>query len=135
MSRNAKKSNAKYTYANINARIGDSTFGIVYESMLKSEAYKSLSAGEKIMYVCCRTQATSKDSKMCLYNHAKEFGTMYSDNDFVFPATHMEKYGFDRSNGGKLLNSLIAKGFLDKKEANKPRKKVNVYSFSSRWKS
>lgn len=127
--------NKKPKYRDIFASIGEKDyFGTLYDGMCKSNAYKSLSIGTKHFYTLCRVQAQSTHGKSCLYKHGKEFGIKYSENDFVFPASHLNMYGIDRSNASRYFKELEAAGFIDKKEKNKHMKKVNVYSFSSRWK-
>lgn len=111
------------------------SFGIMYESMMDSKAWQKLTGSAAKLYVASRTHAKSKEGQQTLYNHGKKYGTTYESNDFVFPATQLEKKGFDRSNASKLFKELIEKGFIDKKEDNKAIKQVNVYSFSERWKT
>lgn len=110
------------------------TFAMIYDGMIKSDAFLSLTCAEKYFYCVCRVQSKSVDGKACLYRHGIEDGVQYTEHDFVFPAKHMEKYGYDRSNGLKYINSLIDKGFIKCKEKNKHRYKVNVYSFTDGWK-
>lgn len=124
----------KNKYRDYFASSGDKdTFGMLYEGMCKSEAYKSLPISVRHFYDMCRVQAKSSRGKACLYEHGKEVGVTYSDNDFVFPASHLQEFGYDRSNAHKYFDVLVAAGFIDIKENNQHRKKVNVYSFSSRW--
>ncbi len=129
-----RKTNSDYTDMTASIKAND-RFGMLYDSMVRSEQYQALSIGAKQFFTCCRIQANSKHGKACLYNHGLEDGSTYTDHDFVFPATHMAKYGYDRSNGHKYLDELIIAGFIDRKENNKHRKKVNVYTFSERWKT
>ena len=108
-------------------------FGRVYDSMCKHQNYKNLSIGAKQFYTLCRVQSASVQGKTCLYKHGEEYKITYTERDFVFPASHLKMYGIDRSNANRYFKELIEAGFIDKKESNKPIKKVNVYSFSSRW--
>ena len=111
------------------------TFAMIYHGLITSDAFQSLTCGEKMFYVICKIQSKSRRGLECLYKHGKEEGVQYNtDQDFVFPAEHMKEYGYDRSNGGKYLNALIKKGFIKRKEQNKHRYKVNVYSFTDEWK-
>lgn len=126
----------KTKYNDIYASIGSNDkFGTLFDSMCRSKAYQSLSIGAKQFYTLCRVQAKSKQGLSCLYKHGNEYNIQYSENDFVFPASHLAIYGVNRSNANRYFNELIARGFIDKKEKNKSIKKVNVYSFSNRWKS
>lgn len=113
----------------------DYYFGTMYESMCKSEAYQSLTIGARLFYMNCRVQSRSNDGKKCLYNHCKEFERQYDYTIyFVFPASHLEKYGYNRSNAVRYFNELEEKGFIEKVEKNQIRKKINVYRFSRKWK-
>lgn len=109
-------------------------FGTIYDGMCKSTAYQSLGIGARHFYTLCRVQARSTHGKACLYKHGDEYGIQYNEHDFVFPAKHLEMYGIDRSNASRYFKELEAAGFITKKEKNKHIKKVNVYSFSDRWK-
>lgn len=113
---------------------GKDYYGTIFDGMCKSNAYKRLSIGAKQFYTLCRVQSRSSHGKACLYKHGSEYGITYTENDFVFPSSHLELYGYDRSNAGKYFKELIAAGFIVKKEGNKTIKKVNVYSFSDGWK-
>lgn len=126
----------KFT-ANPNVSTGpNDTFGMIYDGLIQSEQYKRLSLGVRDFYIKCRVQSASKHGRSCLFKHSEETGATYDiDNDFVFPAKHMQMYGIDRSNGQKLMNELISAGFIEIKEKNKHMYKVNVYSFSGRWKN
>lgn len=126
----------KKKYRDVFASVGNNDyFGTIYDGMLQSKAYKSLSIGAKQFYTYCRVQSQSTHGKRCLYMHGKEFNDTYSENDFVFPASHLALYGLDRSNAFKYFKELEQAGFIDKKEKNKHIQKVNVYSFSNRWKN
>lgn len=131
----SKKKN-KQPYCDIRACLGvKDRFGTLYDGMCTSKAYIELSIGAKQFYTLCRVQAQSARGKACLYKHAEEFGISYNDHCFVFPSSHLEKYGYDRSNAVKYFNELVAAGFIKKLERNKHLKKVNVYEFIEDWKN
>ena len=124
----------KAKYVDCYASIGNNdTFGTIYDGMCKSHAYKNLSLGAKQFYILCRVQSRSKLGRQCLYKHGAEYDRQYNDNDFVFPSSHLALYGVDRRNAKKYFDQLIKAGFIEKKESNNHRWKVNVYSFSMRW--
>lgn len=126
----------KLRYKDPAASIGEKdNFGMIYDSMCKSKAYKTLSLGAKHFYTLCRVQSQSAQGRACLYKHREEENSIYTERDFVFPAKHLAIYGVDRSNANKYFKQLEAAGFIEVKENNKHRKKVNVYSFSARWKN
>lgn len=131
MSRSKQKKKFHDVYASIKP---NDNFGTLFDSMCQSEAYKSLTLGEKQMYTMCRVQAKSPHGRKCLYKHGEEYGRKYdADKYFVFPAEHMAKYNIDRSNGGKWLKQLEEKGFIERVECNKHIQKVNVFAFSNKW--
>lgn len=137
------KEKARYIDKNCGALEGEH-FGCVYSSIYKSPQFQSLTTAVKEFYSCCRAHAESKESIQCLYNHAKEErktvgkdGSKYDyvyHRDFVFPANQLAEYGYDRSNASKYFGALEKAGFIDIREKNGHRYKVNVYSFSMRWK-
>lgn len=130
------KAKKKPRYTDKNASLGGRDyFGTIYDGMFQHPKFQSLTCGAKLFYCFCRVQAKSEHGRSCLYSHGKEYGITYTDADFVFPASHLEKYGYDRSNANRYFNELQKAGFLTKKEKNKHMKKVNVYSFSDRWKN
>lgn len=130
-----KKTNNKYKPDyNASCSLQDN-FGMIYESMVLSEAYKSLTIGQKQMYTLCRIQANSEQGRRCLYRHGEQENITYNvKTDFVFPEKHMERYGIKGQNGRKYMKDLIDKGFIVLKEKNSHRRKPNVYSFCSKWK-
>lgn len=109
------------------------TFGMIYEGMVLSKAYKKLPIGAKHFYTLCRVQAQSKRGKSCLWKHGQEYGITYNKNDFVFPSSHLALYGIDRANAKRYFDDLEKAGFIVKKENNKVRWRTNVYSFSDKW--
>lgn len=108
-------------------------FGTLYAGMLTHDKFKALSIGAKYFYICCRVNLYK--GRACLYKHGKEDGTEYAENDFAFPAAQQADYGIDRSNGAKYIKELEQAGFILRKEQNAHRRKVNVYSFSDKWKN
>lgn len=112
------------------------TFGTVFESMCKSEAYKGLTIGAKHFYTLCRVQSRSKTGRSCLFKHQQVYGINYNPEIyFVFPAKQMEEYGEKRQNGHRYFKELEQAGFIEIAENNSHIKKVNVYKFSDKWKS
>lgn len=111
-------------------------YGTLFNSMCKSKAYQSLSLGAKQFYSICRVQARSEHGRRYLTQHAKETNANYStDRYFVFPASHLSKYGYDRRNSTKYFHELEEAGFIKTVEQNKhTRKQPNVYCFSDKWK-
>ena len=125
----------KTNYLDYSGTEKNETFGRLYGSVLKSEQYKQLSIGAKYLYCCCRAQESTKEGRQCLFQHGDENGTAYiAGRDFVFPASHLEKYGINRSNSVRWFRELENAGFITVRERNKNRRKMNVYSFSSGWK-
>ena len=119
-----------------NASIKETSYTRIYSDMLTCETYKDLSIGLRQFYICCRAQASSKIGRQCLYNHAAETGIPYSyEKYFVFPAEHLRKYGYKPSNTVKYFKALEAAGFIEIVEKNQHNHRVNVYAFTSKWKS
>lgn len=120
-----------------NASIGNNdNFGMMYVGMCQSKQYQALSRPAQVLYVFCRVQAQSTQGRQCLYKRSKEAGIEYnSDTHFVFPATHLERYGYTRQAGSKYLQELTSAGFICIVEQNQFNHNPNVYRFSSDWKN
>ena len=141
MGRRVNKSKPDY-FASRDA--SDHNWGRIYEGMVKSSAYQKLSLGARHFFTICRIQANTSSAKRTLYNHCGR-RSIYEDggqnkihileNYFVFPASHLNEYGYDRSNASKYFKELKEAGFIDIIESNQHRHQVNVYAFSNRWKT
>ena len=124
-----------------------SKFGFLYTDLLKSATFQALSTPARLFYLVCVGHSHDDTARACLRNHLKEdnaFCDRPTDTDieyclqsgyFVFPAKQLREYGYERRHGWKLMDELIAAGFVEKMENNKTRRKVNVYRFSTRWKN
>lgn len=128
-----KRKKPKYCDTNASL-IKNENYGTLFPSMLKSEQYKNLTIGERNFYNLCRAHWKTRECQQCLYNHAKEFGTSYLEDCFVFPSKHLREYGIDRANATRYFDRLVERGFLERVESNKSIQKVNVYKFSRKWK-
>lgn len=123
----------------------------LYVDILKSSAFQALSKPAQMFYFVCLANMHDDKARASLKNHIMEThesieaaGRLYNlDIDkyldskngyFIMPAKHLKQYGYTRGNGWKLMNELIDAGFVEKVEANKHRKKENVYRFSTAWK-
>jgi hypothetical protein len=132
----SKTKNTKKKYHDICAsRVAYENYGTMYESLRTSGAFQSLTIGAQLFYADCRIQYMSNGGKACLHKHAQECGREYDEHCFVFPSSHLQRYGYDRSNASKYIKQLVAAGFIEIVENNKPRKKVNVYRFVETWKT
>lgn len=128
------KKKIKYNDVTASAKAGEN-FGTLFPSMLESDIFQSLSNPAKILYMACRVVSKTEEASKCLYAHSCEDNVKYTEYDFVCSAKFIERYaGINRKNATKYFNELIEKGFIEKLEANKHRKDVNVYSFSTKWK-
>ena len=126
----------KDKYLDRNASINDKDFfGTVYDGMMQSQAYRSLSIGARQFYVLCRVQAQSTHGTASLYQHGQRYNREYNKNvDFVFPEKHLMLYGMKRQNAHRYFIELVNSGFITIREQNQKQKMPNVYSFSDKWK-
>ncbi len=126
----------KKTNPDFNACVGNhDNFGMIYVGMLKHEAFKKLTAGEKLFYVYCRVHAMSERSRQRLYTHGATYNREYNyKTDFVFTNSMQKEYGLDPGNSSGYFHSLAEKGFIEIKENNARQKICNVYSFCDKWK-
>lgn len=126
---------AKTHKADATASLGGKheTFGTVYKTMAMHPAYIGLSAGAKQFYTVCRIQATSKECRQVVYKLQEATGNGYPTNCFVFPSSHLAKFGYDRRNVTRLFDNLIKAGFIKRIANGQKTFKVNVYVFCNEW--
>lgn len=119
------------------------TFSPIFNSLLKSEAFRNLHTSAQIVLIFCHNQATDRTANKCLYAHTKTHPYVNPNGTkaelqtygeyFVFPAKHADLYGMQRQNVKRALDELEAAGFIEVFEDNQHRHLVNVYKFSPEW--
>lgn len=104
----------------------------IYESLLQSKAFKSLTAKQQILYVYCKAQYYGKRKPKKDY----EKQGLYQDDtyfyfnwqiaiDYDLYSTHSRFY--------KDMKVLTEKGFIELIKSGKGHKEKNVYRFSDKW--
>ncbi|MBE7728047.1 MAG: hypothetical protein E7244_27770 [Enterocloster citroniae] len=106
----------------------------IYESMLQSAAFKSLTNKQMILYVYCKAQYYGKRKPRKDY----EKQGLYQDDTYfyfnwqlaidydLYPATSHSKFYKD-------MKTLEQKGFIEKVKSGQGHKEKNVYKFSDKW--
>jgi len=106
----------------------------IYESMLQSPAFKSLTSKQKILYVYCKAQyygkrKPSKDyEKQGLYQEDSCFYMNWQKAIDYKLYTEKSHSTFHRD-----MKALEAKGFIKKLKSGKDHKEKNVWQFDDRW--
>lgn len=105
----------------------------IYESMLQSKAFKSLTAKQQILYVYCKSQYYGKRKPKKDY---EKQGLYQEDTYFYFNWQLAIDYGLysTHSRFYKDLKELSQKGFIELVKSGKGHKEKNVYKFSDKWK-
>ncbi len=128
-----------------------SRFGIICTDMLKSPQFQSLSNPAKLLYLTMTAHARDEKAIECLHNAIMELDALLGlstpkvDIDrivyqsdfkyFVFPLKQYEKYGFDRKTVNKYKDELLRSGFIENPVKQVHRLRVNIYGFSTNWKT
>ncbi|MCR5092811.1 MAG: hypothetical protein K6B72_02445 [Lachnospiraceae bacterium] len=106
----------------------------LFESMLLSAAYKSLSDRQARLYTVCKAQFYGKRKPGYDY---KESGLFQGDEFFYLNWATVQRYGVYPASSSKNfyrdMQALQDHGFIQKVASGKAHKKKNVYSFSDRW--
>lgn len=104
----------------------------IYESMILSPAWKSLTPKQKELYVICKLQLYSEKKP------PKAVGK--PDNEALFTMNrhkYVKKYGLYKDNNRagfhRDMNALIDKGFIDLVQSGKTNRTKSIYALSSRW--
>lgn len=107
----------------------------IYESMLQSAAFKSLTTKQQILYVYCKAQYYGKRKPKKDY---EKQGLFQGEEYFYFNIQLASDYGlYTMTNHKRLytdLKALEKAGFIDCLKSGKGHKEKNVYCFSDRWK-
>lgn len=109
-------------------------FLTIYESMLRSEAYKALTIRQRHLYIICKAQWYGKRKPSadypdlgfeneCFYLHRNQV-----INDYALYTIHTARFFYED------MRALIAYGFIELVSNGKANHTKNIYRFSSRWK-
>lgn len=106
----------------------------IYESMLQSTAFKSLSAKQQILYVYCKAQYFGKTKPKADYANQ---GLYQEEECFYFNWGLALDYNLypekSHSNFYKDMKALMKKGFFELVQSGKGHKKKNIYKFCDKW--
>lgn len=109
------------------SKAGSDCSANIYKSMIESEAFKSLTKNQRLLYVYMKMQyygvATNK--------HPKQNQEMFYFNKHLW----CDKYGLYKNANSfeKDRDSLIEKGFIKCVENGNNTRTKSVYQFSSKW--
>lgn len=100
----------------------------IYHSMLISEAWKSLSAKQKELYVCC------KDRKYQEKNHPDGDESLFYMNKYLWSEIYQIYSPSDGKGFQRDLRALISYGFIRCVKSGANTRTKSVYQFSAMWK-
>lgn len=107
----------------------------IFESMLLSQAFQSLNARQRILYVICKAQYYGKRKPEKDYPEIDQF---QGDDKFYLNWSLVQRYGVYRpsmsSNFYADMKALADKGFIEIISSGKTHRKKTIYKFSDRWK-
>ncbi|WP_029231590.1 hypothetical protein [Butyrivibrio sp. VCB2006] len=106
----------------------------IYESMLQSKQFKSLTNKQKILYVYCKSQYYGKRKPK--HDYEKQ-GLYQEESYFYFNIQRALDYDLYTKSGHsdfyKDMKALEEKGFIKKIKSGKAHKEKNIYQFSGEW--
>ncbi len=108
------------------------TFARIYESMLRSSAWKSLTTKQKLLYVYCKAQYFGKRKP------SYDFPDLELDEtSFYFHKKQALDYGLYSDSTLRFLYSdmreLEKKGFIEIVASGRPNHMKSIYKFSGKW--
>lgn len=134
-SKNFESRNQGSSFVNQCGKNQADTSANIFESMLQSTAFKSLTSKQKILYVYCKAQYYGKRKPKKTY---EKQGLFQADEYFYFNIGLAEEYGlYKMANHKRLytdLKALEKAGFIVCEKSGKGHKEKNVYCFSDEWK-
>ena len=106
----------------------------IYESMLQSPAFKSLTSKQKVLYLYCKGQYYGKRKPRKDY---EKQGLYQEDTYFYFNWQLALDYGLytEKSHSSLYhdMEALEKKGFIEKAKSGKGHKEKTIYKFSDKW--
>lgn len=106
----------------------------IYESMLQSQAFKSLTSKQKILYVYCKSQFYGKRKPKKDY---EKQGLYQDDTYFYFNWQLALDYDlYTEKSWSSLYHDMATlekKGFIEKAQSGKGHKTKTIYKFSDKW--
>lgn len=120
------------SFINQRGRSQADTSANIYESMLQSPAFKSLTSRQQILYIYCKAQYYGKRKP------AKDFKDEYQEDSCFYmnwgKALDYGLYGAScHANFYRDMKELEQKGFIKKLKSGQAHKEKNVYQFVSEW--
>lgn len=104
----------------------------IYESMILSPAWKSLTPKQKELYLVCKLQYYS-EKKTPKPEGKPENEAYFTMNRHKFVKKYELYKDSYRAGFHRDMNALINKGFIDLIQSGKTNRTKNIYAFSSRW--
>ena len=105
----------------------------IYMSMLKSNAFMSLTSSQKVLYLYCKSQQygmpTNERAKSELIDKLEDFTV----SEYKWKETFKLYSKANRSKFYKDMNKLIEVGLIDCVRPGQSSRTKNIYKFSSRW--
>ncbi len=109
----------------------------LYESMLRSDAFKALTDRQKVLFVYCKAQYYGKRKPQRDYPGMEQFqgdDKFYMNLDLAINEYELYPQG-SASNFYKDMNALVEHGLIDRISSGQKRRQKSVYGFSDRWKA
>lgn len=121
-------------FKDINGTPRNDTFARIYESMLWSEAFQSLTKNQRLLYVYCKAQIMGKRKPKQDY---KEYELYQEEECFYFclhDAINYKLYSYGgKGSFYKDMQALEKAGFIKKVSSGQKSKSKNVYKLVSDW--
>lgn len=122
-------------FKNTRGNMQADTSSNIFESMLQSSAFRSLTPKQQILYVYLKAQLFGKRKPQ---QDFPDVPSLQGDNLFYFNWSQAKDYGLYKETCSKNfygdMEALIKGGFIDRIASGKSNRTKTIYEFSSRWK-
>ena len=110
------------------------TFASIFESMLQSKAFKSLTKNQRLLYVYCKAQILGKRKPKEDY---KKLELYQEEECFYLHLQAVIDYGLYKRGGASQfyddMQALEDKGFIKKLASGQNSKSKNIYKLTGDW--
>lgn len=122
-------------YTDANGTLRSDTSARIFESMLVSKSFKTLTEKQKVLYLYIKAQLYGKRKPSADF---KDEGLYQSDDCFYFSLKMAKQYGLytDKTHGNfyRDMKELINHGLIEKISSGRNSKTKSVYRYSDKWK-
>jgi len=105
----------------------------IYESMLVSEAWHTLTPSQQRLYICCKAQYYAEKQKPATEENPNGSILYFTMNRYKWSTKYQLYKDNNRAAFYRDMEALIEKGFVRCVESGRNTRTKSIYAFSDKW--